>query len=156
MPTGNHMRTGTRRFTFTSALTLGLAVLAAGCDKVPLTAPSNSTLTISSSALVLPTGGTATLTATVIEPAGTPVQNGTTVRFTTTLGHVEPAEVQTRNGIATAAIDPAGAPGQTETRVRSAAIVGHAGPAGEPTRTGIVPAAFGAAAVAGAPVAICT
>jgi hypothetical protein len=51
---------------------------------------------------VLPVGGSTQLTAEVIEQAGTPVQNGTTVRFTTTLGRVDPAEAQTRNGIATA------------------------------------------------------
>jgi adhesin/invasin len=50
---------------------------------------------------VLPIGGSTQLTAEVIEEAGTPVQNGTTVRFFTTLGRVEPAEAETRNGIAT-------------------------------------------------------
>lgn len=141
------MRTGTRRFSFTSALTLGLAVLAAGCDKVPLTAPSNSTLTISSSALVLPTGGTATLTATVIEPAGTPVQNGTTVRFTTTLGHVEPAEVQTRNGIATATFVAGDVSGTADVRATSGAIGGSTGTGNNTTATNQVQIAIGAAAV---------
>ncbi len=36
--------------------------------------------------------------ATVIEQAGTAVQNGTVVSFTTTLGRIEPAEARTQNG----------------------------------------------------------
>ena len=72
------------------------------CDTVPLTAPSSSTVTLTASALVLPTGGSTQISATVFEPGGTPVQNGTSVRFTTTLGRVDPVEVQTRNGVATA------------------------------------------------------
>jgi hypothetical protein len=38
----------------------------------------------------------------VIESAGTPVQNGTVVNFTTTLGSVDPPEAKTLNGVATA------------------------------------------------------
>ena len=34
----------------------------------------------------------------VIESAGTPVQNGTVVTFTTTLGRIEPVEARTQNG----------------------------------------------------------
>jgi hypothetical protein len=70
------------------------------CDKVPLLAPTNSTVTIDAGSRVVATGGTTEVTATVIESGGTPVQNGTLVRFTTTLGRLDPAEVQTRNGIA--------------------------------------------------------
>src|SRR6185295_18340240 len=79
-----------------------LAVVATGCDKVPLFAPTNSTVTLTAPTRSLPTGGTTQLTATVIESAGTPVQNGTTVHFTTSLGNVSPADAQTTNGVATA------------------------------------------------------
>ena len=47
------------------------------------------------------TGGTVTppvTTTTSSAGAGTPVQNGTLVSFTTTLGHVEPREARTQNG----------------------------------------------------------
>ena len=44
---------------------------------------------------MLPTGGSTEVSASVFEEAGTPVQNGTTVRFSTNLGRVEPAEAQT-------------------------------------------------------------
>ena len=73
---------------------------AISCDKVPLLAPTNSTVTIDAGSRVVPTGGTTEVTAIVIESSGTPVQNGTLVRFTTTLGRLDPVEAQTRNGIA--------------------------------------------------------
>src|SRR5262245_30821663 len=83
------------------ALFVLLAVVGtAACEKVQLLAPTSSTITLSSSTHVLPTGGSTELQAVVIEQAGTPVHNGTTVRFSTTLGRVDPVEAQTRNGIA--------------------------------------------------------
>jgi Bacterial Ig-like domain (group 1)/PKD domain len=47
-----------------------------------------------------PTTGTPTTgtTSTSTAGAGTPVQNGTVVTFTTTLGRIEPTEARTRNG----------------------------------------------------------
>ncbi len=42
------------------------------------------------------TGGTTTATSTT--GAGTPVQNGTLVTFTTTIGRIEPSEARTNNG----------------------------------------------------------
>jgi hypothetical protein len=91
------MRTGTRRI----AIGLLAALATVGCDKVQLTAPASSTITLTAPTRTLPTGGTAELSAMVLEQGGTPVQNGTTVRFTTNLGRVDPAETQTRNGVAT-------------------------------------------------------
>jgi hypothetical protein len=94
------MRTGTRRFSSTAWLVFGVTTLVAvGCDKVQLTAPSSSTVTLSTA---LSADGVGTdVTATVLEQGGTPVQNGTTVRFTSSLGRMDPVEVQTRNGMAT-------------------------------------------------------
>ncbi|HZM62737.1 MAG TPA: Ig-like domain-containing protein [Vicinamibacterales bacterium] len=89
-----------RRTSF--AVILVAAFLSTTCNSTPLTAPTNSTITLTAGTRVLPIGGSTQLTAEVIEQAGTPVQNGTTVRFTTTLGRVDPAEAQTRNGVATA------------------------------------------------------
>jgi hypothetical protein len=77
-----------------------LAVLGTACDKAQLLAPTQSTITLSAPTRVLPSNGTTPVTAAVIEQAGTPVHNGTTVRFTTTLGRVDPVEVQTVNGLA--------------------------------------------------------
>jgi hypothetical protein len=89
----------TRR-AFACLLAVAAAVGIAGCDKAQLVAPTKSSITVSAGARVLAPNGTTDVTAVVTEEAGTPVQNGTTVRFATTLGRVDPVEVQTRNGIA--------------------------------------------------------
>ena len=78
------------------------AVMFAACEKVPLLAPTGSTITVSSGARALPPGGSTEISAFVVEASGTPVHNGTFVRFSATLGRMEPAEVETRGGIATA------------------------------------------------------
>ena len=80
------------------AIALAAGLLAAGCDKVPLLAPSNTTIRLISNVSVLPTNGTTDITAVVIEAAGTPVQNGTVVTFTSSLGTVDPREARTSNG----------------------------------------------------------
>ena len=77
-----------------------IGLVASACDKAQLLAPTQSTITVSAAATVLPSNGSTSIAASVIEQAGTPVHNGTTVRFTTTLGRVEPAETQTTNGVA--------------------------------------------------------
>ena len=106
---------------------LGLLAAAGACDKVPLLAPTGSVITIFPVATAVATNGSVEIVATVIEQgvasnpttpttpttpgqtpttptvsgsagAGTPVQNGTLVSFTTTLGRIEPAEARTQNG----------------------------------------------------------
>jgi PKD repeat protein len=72
------------------------------CDKVPLLAPTESTITITVSTTTVPVNGTATLLASVTEAAGTPVHNGTQVTFTSSFGTVDPAEARTDGGVATA------------------------------------------------------
>lgn len=74
------------------------ALAASACDKVPLLAPTNTTIRLVSTVGVLPLSGTTDITAVVIESAGTPVQNGTVVTFTSSLGNVEPREARTQNG----------------------------------------------------------
>jgi len=97
-------------------LLLPLALIAA-CDKVPLLAPTGSVINlfpvtttvapnsevqiiatviengVASGGSGSPSGGTTTRTG-----AGTPVQNGTVITFTTTIGRIEPAEARTHNG----------------------------------------------------------
>ncbi|MGE0445873.1 MAG: Ig-like domain-containing protein [Vicinamibacterales bacterium] len=102
-------------------LVLALACIAAACDRAQLLAPTDSALTLTSAATFLAPSGTTTITAVVIESAGTQVQNGTTVRFTTTLGRLEPAEAQTRNGVATTTFHADGASGVATIRASSGA-----------------------------------
>ncbi len=70
-------------------------LLDVACEKVPLLAPSGSTITLISGVTALPVNGTAQIVAQVIEPSGTPPHSGTQVTFTTSLGTVQPANVET-------------------------------------------------------------
>lgn len=81
-------------------LSLVLATAFTACDKVPLLAPTQSVITLSINTTTLPVNGSAEIVATVTESAGTPVQNGTTVTFTSSVGVVEPREARTEGGIA--------------------------------------------------------
>ncbi len=71
------------------------------CDKVPLTSPTGSTISLSTNSNIVPINGSVQITATVTESAGTAVQNGTTVVFTSDFGRMDPAEARTQNGRAT-------------------------------------------------------
>ena len=102
-------------------LVAGVGLSAFGCDKVPLLAPQASTITLSSNSTVVQATGTAEIRATVLEGSGTPVQNGTTVTFTTTLGTVTPTEARTVNGVATTQFVANGQSGEAEIRAVSGA-----------------------------------
>jgi hypothetical protein len=102
-----------------AVLLLPIALVAA-CDKVPLLAPTGSVITLFPATTTVPLNGQVTITATVIENGvssggtgtgsgsgtstssrsgnGTPVQNGTLVTFTTSIGRIEPSEARTHNG----------------------------------------------------------
>jgi adhesin/invasin len=101
-----------------------LAVLATACDTVPLTAPSGSSVTISTASSVVSIGGTTEVTAFVSEEGGTAVQNGTTVRFTTNLGRMEPIETQTKNGYATSTFVAGDVSGVADVTATSGAVGG--------------------------------
>jgi hypothetical protein len=116
---------------------VALTVLVAACDKAQLLAPTQSTITVTAPTRQLAAGASTQVTAFVQEQAGTPVQNGTTVRFTTTLGRVDPVEAQTQNGIATTTFFADNNSGVAEVQ----AVSGAATP-GDPVRITI-----GAAAV---------
>src|ERR1044072_5514336 len=96
---------------------LSLAALVVACNKVPLLAPTGRVIAPLPSA----GDGEVTIVATVIEngtaqsgsglsgattraAAGTPVQNGTLVTFTTTIGQIQPSEATTHNGQVTVAL----------------------------------------------------
>lgn len=82
----------------------GLVALGAvACEKVPLTAPGGTVITLVSGTDVLPINGSTDVVAVLLEDGGqgTAVHNGTLVSFTTSLGRIEPAEARTTNGRAT-------------------------------------------------------
>jgi adhesin/invasin len=128
-------------------LVLVLAVAAAACDKVPLTAPSSSTITVSAAARTVGLGSSMEVSAFVAESSGTPVQNGTTVRFTTNLGRVDPVEAQTRNGVATTTFLAGDQSGTAQIRATSGGVGGATG-SGTNAATNVVEVQVGAAAAA--------
>ncbi len=121
-------------------LLVAAALLTAACDSVPLLAPSGSTIILTATNNAIAANGTAQLIAQVLEPSGTPPHPGTQVIFTTTLGVVEPGEVETDvNGRAIATFRPNGING-------TATIIAASGAATTGT-TGAVKIAVGTAAV---------
>lgn len=79
-----------------------VAALAAACASAPFFAPPGSTVVLQANPGFVGafggTPGTSVITAFVTEPAGTPVSNGTIVRFFTNLGTIDP-EGRTRDGV---------------------------------------------------------
>lgn len=112
-----------------------LAAVTAACDGMPLTAPSGTAITLLAGSNPLPVDGSTDITAVLIEGGtgttgnettllpgvGTPVHNGTVVSFRTTLGRIEPSEVKTENGRATARLVADG-------RTGTATITAFSGP----------------------------
>jgi PKD repeat protein len=116
-----------KRHSLVGLMLAAATLLVSACDKAQLLAPTNSSLSISAAALTIPSGGSTNVQAMVLEQAGTPVQNGTTVRFTTTLGRLDPVEAQTRNGVATTTLFGDGASGVAEVRAVSGSASGGTG-----------------------------
>jgi len=111
-----------RAFAFRAALgTIAVAVGATlvGCDKAPLTAPTDSAVSLFANQTVVALNGSVEITANVTEPGGVPVQNGTQVNFTTTLGSLQPAEARTSGGKATVRLNAGTASGIAQIRAFS-------------------------------------
>ena len=130
----------------------GAVLMTAACERVQLLAPSNSTITVSAPSRVLPFGGSTEVTAFVAEQGGTPVHNGTVVRFTATLGTVSPVEVETRNGLALTTFLAGSTSGVAEVRATSGGATGGTSTTGTgttatTTSTNVVQITIGAAAV---------
>ncbi len=105
-----------------------LVLIEASCNHVPLTAPSGSSITLTSATSVMAIGGTATIIAQVIEPAGTPPSSGTHVTFSTSLGTIQPSEATTNSsGQATATFTSTSSGTATITAISGGASVGSSG-----------------------------
>jgi hypothetical protein len=120
-------------------------LVAAGCEQVPLLAPSASTIAVSTAATALAPGASTTITAVVTESGGTPVQNGTLVRFTATLGRVDPAAAETQGGVATTTFIAGTVSGTAQIQASSGGATG--GTATAPTN--VVSIQIGGAAATG-------
>lgn len=135
------------------SLVIVCALAVDACQKVPLLAPTGSSITLTSDATALPLGGAATVTAQLLEASGTPPHSGTLVIFTTMLGTVDPPQVQTDiNGRATGRFTAGNASGIATVTASSGGASGGGSTsttAGATTTTGpsnVVRIALGAAA----------
>jgi len=98
----------------TAMLAAGMAG-SSGCETMADGAPQGATIVMAASAVVMPVNGDADITALVLKAgsagtpagpnapatpstAGPPVNDGTLVQFTTTLGRLDPGEARTVNG----------------------------------------------------------
>jgi Big-like domain-containing protein/PKD domain-containing protein len=109
----------------------GLAALALtlACQKVPLLAPTGSTITLTATTNALSANGSIPIVAQVIEAAGTPPHSGTHVTFVTTLGQIQPSEAETDvNGQVSATFTAGGSNGTaTITAISGGASTGATG-----------------------------
>jgi hypothetical protein len=88
----------------------------------------SSSITISALTTILAPGGTTEVTAYVVEEVGTPVHDGTTVVFQSSLGTMSPVEAQTHNGLAHATFTAGQATGTARITAQSgAAVAGDGG-----------------------------
>lgn len=86
-----------------SSLLLLLSLLPAlGCDKASPVAPGGTILSVSASPARIPLRGESTVTIIGRKPDGNPLNDGTEVRLTASLGSIEPVVTVDRNGVATA------------------------------------------------------
>lgn len=112
------MVTHLRRLLPALAIVAGIALpmVVSSCDKVPLLAPTGTVINLFAGTNSVSLNSQVQITATAIENgvdvgtgtgagtgtsragAGTPVQNGTVISFTTTIGQIQPSEARTHNG----------------------------------------------------------
>jgi hypothetical protein len=99
------------------------------CEKVPLLAPTGSTITLTTTATALSANGTAPVVAQVLEASGFPPHSGTHVTFVTTLGQLQPSEGETDvNGQVSSTFAAGGSNGTaTITALSGGATTGPAG-----------------------------
>ena len=125
-----------------------LLAASGACEKVPLLAPTGSTITLTAAATALSANGTTSIVGQVLEAAGTPPHSGTHVTFTTTLGKVEPSDVSTDvNGRVSVTFVANGANGTATINAIPGGASTSAATGGTAGTTGAVKIAVGAAAV---------
>jgi hypothetical protein len=106
-----------------SLVLMTIAAIAA-CDRDPLVAPVASTISVSATVTKVAPGGSTDVFAVVVEEVGTPVHNGTVVRFSTTLGSVDPEQATTRDGVARTTFTAGTATGAAKVTASSGAASG--------------------------------
>lgn len=100
-----------------------LLLTALSCDKASPVAPTGSTLTLSASpSRVTTANGTSTVTAVVLRENGTPVNPGTQVRFSTSIGAIDEMVETDSTGVARATLRGTGSIGTAKVRASAGAI----------------------------------
>ncbi len=101
-------------------LATALLPLVYACDKATPVAPSGAVLTLSASPAEIAANGTSTITVRARRENGTPVNPGTQVLLSTTLGQLSATTVETDDaGVATAILTGGGRPGEAKLIARS-------------------------------------
>lgn len=140
------------RLWFLAVLT---CVVVVACERVPLTSPTGSTISLTVDQSTLPLNGQATVRAVVIESSGTPVHNGTQVTFGTILGSFIPPAAETINGVATTTFFAGSTSGTTRINAYSGgASTGSGNSSGGGVEVKIGAAAAGAVAVSATPASV--
>src|SRR4030095_10361241 len=137
-----------RRWSVTAVFAV-LSLTIGACQKVPLLAPSGSTITLTAGSTALSVNVTTDIIAQVLEAVGTPPPDRTRVACTATLGSIVPWEARTNGGrvtvkfgagtangtaIITASSGAASASGANAARVAvGTAAVGRVGVSANPT-----------------------
>jgi PKD domain/Bacterial Ig-like domain (group 1) len=101
-----------------------------GCDKASPVAPGGTIISVSASPQKIGLNGQSTITVIGRKPDGNPLNTGTEIRLTASLGSIEPIVTVDRNGVATATFR---ADGRLGTAMITAATGGSAGGTGTGT-----------------------
>jgi len=107
-----------------------------GCDKASPVAPSGTILSVSASPAKIGVNGESTITVIGRKPDGNPLNTGTEVRLTASLGSIEPIVTVDRNGSATATFRADGRLGTARITAATGGSAGGTGTGGTGTGTG--------------------
>ena len=108
--------------TVTRLLLAALCLVLPACDKATPTAPTGTTLTISASPANIALTGSSTITVTALKENGTPVNPGTEVRVSASLGVLDDEVIETnQQGVATTVLRGGDRIGMSEVTARSGA-----------------------------------
>ena len=127
-----------KRAIFRSCFALALVSVGFGCGKPTQVAPSEATLTVTADPLRIDVFGTSVITIIARKSDGTPVNEGTEILVTTTLGSVDRVVLVDDRGVATAELRGDGTVGMAEVEASS----GAAAPVAVEVQVGALPASL--------------
>ncbi|HKI01508.1 MAG TPA: PKD domain-containing protein [Thermoanaerobaculia bacterium] len=124
-------------YRFLASLLLLTSLLpSVGCDKASPVAPSGTILSVSASPARIGLTGQSTITVIGRKPDGNPLNDGTEIRLTASLGSIEPFVTVDRNGTATATFRADGRLGTARITAATGGSTGSGGTGTGGTGTG--------------------